>query len=198
MAIEHVECGTRAADRNARRSHALCRLRAGVSTRRHVRRVAQDEPREPASERAYPRYLRSNATRAPKHRLRVDRQYDRHGAPSIFGCEMLTLNVCVESCLRRVIITSSIERNVKRWRLQLGRLCYQPRTLCVPSRIALPRTVPRCACCIEPTHTCSAQKMAKLWLRAEFKPGERRSVAPIRTLSELFPGRPSLPRPPRL
>lgn len=114
MAIEHVECGTRAADRNARRSHALCRLRAGVSTRRHVRRVAQDEPREPASERAYPRYLRSNATRAPKHRLRVDRQYDRHGAPSIFGCEMLTLNVCVESCLRRVIITSSIERNVKR------------------------------------------------------------------------------------
>lgn len=89
----------------------------------------------------YPRYLRSNAARAPKHRLWEPPQNDRQSWPSTFGCEMFTVNVCVESCLHRVIITSAIERNVKRWRLQPGRLRYQPRTLCVSSRIALARTV---------------------------------------------------------
>lgn len=147
----------------------------------------------------YPRYLRSNAARAPKHRLWEPPQNDRQSWPSTFGCEMFTVNVCVESCLHRVIITSAIERNVKRWRLQPGRLRYQPRTLCVSSRIALARTVPRCALCVAPTHALLSTEDGQA-LVARRVQARRTEVCAhqLPTLPYLLPGRPSLPIPPGL
>lgn len=124
----------------------------------------------------YPRYLRSNAARAPKHRLWEPPQNDRQSWPSTFGCEMFTVNVCVESCL-------ASRHNHVSDREKRQTVAFAAGTFALPApnpvRLLPHRTrshCPRCALCVAPTHACSAQKMAKLWLRAEFKPGERRSV----------------------